>query len=54
MRCVETTNKGYVLRGLLEEVESSKGLVVMFHGFTGHMNENGYLFKELSLKQLLP
>ena len=48
MRCVETTNKGYVLRGLLEEVESSKGLVVMFHGFTGHMNENGYLFKELS------
>jgi pimeloyl-ACP methyl ester carboxylesterase len=48
MRCVETTNKGYVLRGLLEEVESSKGLVVMFHGFTGHMNENGYLFKVLS------
>lgn len=50
MRSVEITNNGYVLRGLLEEVNDSKGLVVMFHGFTGHMNENGYLFKELSRK----
>lgn len=48
MKCVEINNKGYVLRGLLEEVEASRGLVVMFHGFTGHMNENGYLFKELA------
>ncbi len=48
MKMVEVLSNGYVLRGLLEKVENSKGLVVMFHGFTGHMNENGYLFKELS------
>ena len=48
MKSVEIINNGYTLRGLLEEVNNSKGLVVMFHGFTGHMNENGYLFKELS------
>lgn len=40
--------KEYTLRGLYNEVENSKGIVVMFHGFTGHLNENGYLFKVLS------
>lgn len=40
--------KEYTLRGIYNEVENSKGLVVMFHGFTGHLNENGYLFKVLS------
>lgn len=40
--------KDYTLRGIYNEVENSKGLVVMFHGFTGHLNENGYLFKVLS------
>lgn len=48
IKYAETQNNGFTLRGLLNEVENSKGLVVMFHGFTGHMNENGYLFKELS------
>jgi pimeloyl-ACP methyl ester carboxylesterase len=48
IKFAETISDGYTLRGILNEVENSKGLVVMFHGFTGHMNENGYLFKELS------
>ena len=48
IKFAETKNEGYTLRGILSEVENSKGLVVMFHGFTGHMNENGYLFKELA------
>lgn len=48
IKFAETVNEGYTLRGILSEVENSKGLVVMFHGFTGHMNENGYLFKELA------
>ena len=33
--------KEYTLRGIYNEVENSKGIVVMFHGFTGHLNENG-------------
>ena len=36
-----------VLRGFLTEPsEPRKDLVVMFHGFTGHKNENGFLFKQ--------
>lgn len=38
----------YILRGLLEKANNSKGLVIMLHGFTGHMNENGYLFKQIA------
>ena len=38
IKFVETNSDGYTLRGILNEVESSKGLVIMFHGFTGHMN----------------
>lgn len=35
------------LRGFLTEPkEPRKDLVVMFHGFTGHKNENGFLFKQ--------
>ena len=34
------------LRGLLTiPTGEIKNLVVMFHGYTGHKNENGYLFK---------
>lgn len=50
IKMVETISDGYTLRGILNQVENSKGLVIMFHGFTGHMNENGYLFKELSFQ----
>lgn len=45
---VEINSHGYILRGLHHQVENPKGIVVMFHGFTGHKNENGYLFKQLS------
>ncbi len=45
---VEVQNNGYILRGLYNKAENEKGLLVMFHGFTGHMNENGYLFKKLT------
>ena len=45
---VEINSHGYILRGLHHQVSDPKGIVVMFHGFTGHKNENGYLFKQLS------
>lgn len=39
----------YTLRGLFSKPEGGfKNIVVMFHGFTGHKNENGYLFKQLT------
>lgn len=39
----------YTLRGLFSYPnETFKNIVVMFHGFTGHKNENGYLFKQLT------
>ena len=41
--------KNYTLRGLFSKPDGDfKTIVVMFHGFTGHMNENGYLFKQLT------
>lgn len=39
---------GYVLRGLYTKAENPKAIVVMFHGFTGHCNEHGFMFKELA------
>ena len=45
----ELISNGYTLRGLFSKPESEyKDLVVMLHGFTGHKNENGYLFKQLT------
>lgn len=39
----------YTLRGLFSYPENGfKNVVVMFHGFTGHKNEHGYLFKQLT------
>lgn len=39
----------YTLRGLFSYPENGfRNVVVMFHGFTGHKNENGYLFKQLT------
>jgi alpha/beta fold family hydrolase-like protein len=41
--------KQYTLRGLFSHPDKPfKNIVVMFHGFTGHKNENGYLFKQLT------
>ena len=41
--------KNYILRGLFSKPDDSyDNIVVMFHGFTGHKNENGYLFKQLT------
>lgn len=42
---------GFILRGLLTKPENAfKNIVVMLHGYTGHKNENGYLFKQLSIE----
>ena len=44
--------KNYILRGLFSKPDDSyDNIVVMFHGFTGHKNENGYLFKQLTETQ---
>lgn len=43
------TSRG-VLRGYLTDVENREDLVVMLHGFTGHKNENGFLFKQIASK----
>lgn len=41
--------KDYTLRGLFSKPDDGyKTIVVMFHGFTGHKNEHGYLFKQLT------
>lgn len=40
---------GYTIRGLFTEPDNGyKQVAVMLHGFTGHKNENGYLFKQLT------
>lgn len=45
----ELNSNGYILRGLFSTPdESFETIVVLFHGFTGHKNENGYLFKQLT------
>ena len=45
--------KNYILRGLFSKPDDSyDNIVVMFHGFTGHKNENGYLFKQLKERKI--
>lgn len=46
----ELNSNGYTLRGFLSTPDNGKfdNIVVMFHGFTGHKNENGFLFKQLT------
>ena len=34
---IEVKSGKYILRGLHTKAENEKGLVVMFHGFTGQM-----------------
>lgn len=42
--------KGATLRGFFTRPDGEfKDIVVMLHGFTGHKNEHGFMFKELSL-----
>lgn len=42
------TPKG-TLRGLLTKPKNHQSeLMVMFHGYTGHKNENGFMFKQIS------
>ncbi len=44
------TKKG-IIRGLLTTPDTDfKNIVVMFHGYTGHKNENGFLFKQITNK----
>ncbi|MGI6759299.1 MAG: alpha/beta hydrolase [Bacilli bacterium] len=46
---VEIEVKGKTLRGFIHEPENGwNKLVAMFHGFTGHKNENAYMFRTLS------
>ncbi len=45
----ELNSNGYILRGLFSKPDHDfKNIIVMLHGFTGHKNENGYLFKQLT------
>lgn len=38
-----------ILRGLYTTpTQGKKNIVLMFHGFTGHKNENGFLFKQIT------
>ena len=50
IKYVEVKRDNYRLRGLHTIAPNETGLLLMFHGFTGHMNENGYFFKKLSLE----
>ncbi len=45
----ELNSNGYTLRGLFSTPDDGfKTITVLLHGFTGHMNENGFLFKQLT------
>lgn len=45
----ELNSNGYTLRGLFSTPDNGfKTITVLLHGFTGHMNENGFLFKQLT------
>lgn len=45
----ELETKRGKLRGLLTTPDNeSKNIIVMFHGYTGHKNENGFLFKQIT------
>lgn len=46
----ELESNGYTLRGLFTVPSNQEfdNIVVMFHGYTGHKNENGYLFKQIT------
>ncbi len=47
----EIKTKEGTLRGFLTKPQSpTKDLVVMLHGYTGHKNENGFLFKQIAQK----
>ena len=45
----ELNSNGYILRGLFSTPDTEyRTVAAMFHGFTGHMNENGFLYKQLT------
>lgn len=50
IKYTELVSNGFTLRGFLSTPDNGKfdNIVVMFHGFTGHKNENGFLFKQLT------
>lgn len=44
---------GYTIRGLFTEPDDGyQDVMVMLHGYTGHKNENGFLFKQITEKVL--
>ncbi len=46
----ELNVNGYIIRGLFTTPDDGvyKTIAVMLHGYTGHKNENGFLFKQLT------
>lgn len=48
MQYVELKTKNGIIRGLFNQPLHAKTLVIMFHGYTGHKNENGSMFKQLA------
>lgn len=48
IKLVELKRDQYILRGLHHENQDAKAIVVFFHGYTGHLVEHGFLFKQLS------
>ena len=48
IKLVEIKRDQYTLRGLHHENKDAKAIVVFFHGYTGHLVEHGFLFKQIS------
>ena len=48
IKLVEIKRDQYTLRGLHHENKNAHALVVFFHGYTGHLVEHGFLFKQIS------
>ena len=48
--CYKELNvNGYIIRGLFSEPDNGyTDIAVMLHGYTGHKNENGFLFKQIT------
>lgn len=45
----ELNVNGYIIRGLFTEPDDGfKQIAVCLHGYTGHKNENGFLFKQIA------
>lgn len=48
IKLVELQRDKYILRGLHHENSGAKAITIFFHGYTGHLVEHGFMFKQLS------